>query len=300
MAQLPAGKPRKGKNFSADEERSLCRSFLVVSQDPICGNGQHNSAFWDRITAHFNHSKPRSNAVRPSRSLETKWGNIKHDVGKFCGAYKQVFDCRESGTSLDDVVEKTLQFYRDRHPKHQEFAYLHCWHVLKDVPRWWDSPVEVQRRAADVGTNPMGKRKAPPTMAPDVGLVEEGTASEDDVVVVSSHTVASPTGFPPRPTRLQGSKAAKAELLQEKKREKVLLSQARATETMAEASLRKANALQDQCAMSLFTMPLEEGMTEDARRYSHSGGKRKFTALSAECGSSVVPRSLKRLSTPSC
>ena len=36
---------------------------------------------------------------------------------------------------------------------------------------------------------------------------------------------------------------------------------------MAEVSLHKANALQDQCVMSLFTMPLEEGMTEEARRY---------------------------------
>ena len=129
--------------------------------------------------------------------------------------------------------------------------------------------MEVQRRATENSTRHvgMGKRKSPPTIAPDVGIGDEGTASEDEVVVVASPTVTSPTGFPPRPTRPQGSKAAKADLLQQKKREKILQSQARATETMAEASLRKANALQDQCAMSLFTMPLEQGMTEDARRY---------------------------------
>ena len=107
----------------------------------------------------------------------------------------------------------------------------------------------------------MGKRKSPPTIVPEVGMVDEGSALDEEVVV------ASPTRFPPRSTRPQGSKAAKADLLQQKKREKVLQSQARATETMAEASLRKANALQDQCAMSFFTMPLEEGMTEEARRY---------------------------------
>ena len=186
-------------------------------------------------------------------------------MGKFCGACKQVFDCRESSTSLDDAVEKTLQFYRDRNPKQQAFVYLHCWQVLKDVPRWWDSPVDVQRRSAAAEISPrgvgMGKRKSPPTIAPEVGMADEGSAKDEEVVV------ASPIGFPPRPTRPQGSKAAKAELLQQKKREKILLGQAQATETMAEASLRKANALQDQCAMSLFTMPLEEGMTDEARRY---------------------------------
>ena len=59
MAGLEAGRGRKGKNFSAEEETCLCRSFLVVSQDPVCGNGQCNTAFWERITTHFNRVKAR-------------------------------------------------------------------------------------------------------------------------------------------------------------------------------------------------------------------------------------------------
>jgi hypothetical protein len=124
-----------------------------------------------------------------------------------------VFDCRRSGTSLDDVVEKTLQFYRDRPPKQQAFVYLHCWQVLKDVSRWWDSPVDVQRRSAAVESGPkcvgMGKRKSPPTIAPEVAMegAGSGSASDEEVALIS------PTGFPPRPTRPQGSKAAKADVV---------------------------------------------------------------------------------------
>lgn len=147
MATLDAGRARKGKNFNAEEERGLCRSFLAVSQDPVCGNGQRNMAFWERITTHYNQTKSRGNPVQPARSLETKWGNIKHDVGKFCGAYKQVLNCRESGTSAEDMLGRALEYYKDRHPKQQGFTFLHCWQLLKDVPRWWDSPVDVQRRA---------------------------------------------------------------------------------------------------------------------------------------------------------
>jgi hypothetical protein len=128
--------------------------------------------------------------------------------------------------------------------------------------------VEVKRRSAAAETSPrsvgMGKRKSPPTNAPDAGIVDDGSAEEEEVVVVQ---VQSPSGFPPRPARPQGSKAAKTELVQQKKREKVLQGQARATKTMAEASLLKATALQDQCAMSLFTMPMEEGMSDEAKRY---------------------------------
>ena len=138
-------KTKKGKNFSAEEERLLCHSFLHVSQDPIAGNGQCSTAFWECITKHFNQVKPRGSPLRPARSLETKWGHIKHDVGKFCGAYKQVYDCKESGTSLNDILERALEYYKDRHPKQAAFAYLHCWGLLKEVPWWWDSPLDVYK-----------------------------------------------------------------------------------------------------------------------------------------------------------
>ena len=79
---------KKGKNFNVEEERLLCRSDLYILQDQIAGNGQPNTAFWEHITRHFNKNKPCGTPLRPARSLETKWGHIKHDVGKFCGAYK--------------------------------------------------------------------------------------------------------------------------------------------------------------------------------------------------------------------
>ena len=143
MAGGDAGKTKKGKNFGAKEERLLCRSFLHVSQDPIVGNGQCSTAFWERITKHFNQVKPHGSPLWPARSLETKWGHIKHDVGKFCSAYKHVYDCKEFGTSLDDVLEWALEYYKDRHRKQAAFAYLHCWGLLKEVPWWWDSPLDV-------------------------------------------------------------------------------------------------------------------------------------------------------------
>lgn len=207
MAHLEAGKTRKVKNFRAEEERSLCRSFLAVSQDPIRGNGQRNSAFWERITTDFNQNKPRANPARTARSLETKWSQIKHDVNKFCGTYKHVYDCRASSTSLEDVVEKALEFYRDRHPKQQSFLFLHCWQLLKDVPRWFDTPIDVQRRANTQDTlqktASMSKRKSPPTSAPEEGTGRDGNdiaaASDEEVQVVAEEE------FPRRPTRPQGS-----------------------------------------------------------------------------------------------
>jgi hypothetical protein len=95
----------------------LCRSSLHVSQDPICGNGQRSTAFWERILKHYNDHRPTGCDPRPSRSLETKWGLIKHDVVKFCGVYKSVVALNESGTSAQDVLERSLELYKVKHPK---------------------------------------------------------------------------------------------------------------------------------------------------------------------------------------
>ena len=273
MAHLEAGKTRKGKNFSAEEERSLYWSFLVVSQDPVYGNGQRNSAFWERITTHFNHNKPRAKPVRQARSLETKWGHIKHNVGKFCGAYKQVYNCRVLGTSLEDVLEKALEYFQDRHPKLQSFAYLHCWQLLKEVPRWWDSPFNVQKRTnTQEGLQKFGsmpKRKLPPGSAP-TSVAEASTGTDgNDAANASNEEVEeiAKQAFPQRPSRPHGSKAAKGELVAHSKREKIMQKQVLASERMAKASLLKATTMQDQSALSLFTMPTREGLTEQAWRY---------------------------------
>jgi hypothetical protein len=46
-------KVKKGKNFSSEEKRQLCKSFLHLSQDPLIGNGQCVVAFWKRIAKHY-------------------------------------------------------------------------------------------------------------------------------------------------------------------------------------------------------------------------------------------------------
>ena len=117
MVATEAGRAWKGKSFSQEEERQLCRSVLHVSQDPIRGNGQRALAFWEKITMHYQENRPLGCAERLSRSLETKWGVIKHDVSKFCGIYKSVLSLNQSGTSPKDVLDRSLDLYKVRHPK---------------------------------------------------------------------------------------------------------------------------------------------------------------------------------------
>ena len=87
----------------------------------------------------------------------------------------------------------------------------------------------------------------------------EGDDDASDVEIVRE-------GFFKQPPRSQGTKTTKAEATLLAKRECTLEAQVRATEKMAIANL-KAETLQDQAALSLFTMPGEDGLRDQAREY---------------------------------
>jgi hypothetical protein len=120
---------RKGRNFTTEEEM----------QDPIVGNGERKEAFWERVCLHFNRHRPHGLGARMARSIETKFGAIKHDVSKFCGAHGFCVNNKESGQSLDNVLEAALDLYKVQHPRHQAFVFLHCCLILKEHPCWMET-----------------------------------------------------------------------------------------------------------------------------------------------------------------
>ena len=125
----------KGKNFSSDEERQLTRSMLSISQDPIGGNQQKHWTYWERIASHFN-SACVSTEDRSLRSLETKWGQIKHDISEFIGIVSQVRRLHKSGILEADVIHCAYKIYKNKNPKNLEFGFEHYWCLVKGFPRW--------------------------------------------------------------------------------------------------------------------------------------------------------------------
>ena len=262
MATTLASKAKKGKNFSSEEDRQLYRSFLHVSQDPIAGNGQRAGAFWDRIARHYQKHKPHGREDRPARSLETKWGAIKHDVAKFVAVHSQVLNLKESGTSLEDVLQRALELYRVKHPKQQGFLYIHCWTILKDIPRWFVSAVEVHVRQAMKTPPPQPlKRRRLSSERADAG---EPTSFKDDGEECVEVDAAPASRRPQRPT---GNKAAKDELNRVRVKESTMRAQARATAEMAVANAEKVVVMRDQAALQLFSIPDDSAMSDMAREY---------------------------------
>jgi hypothetical protein len=109
---------------------------LAIPQDPICGNQQKGNAFWERIFMHYEQCRPGGH--RGARSLESKWGLIKHDVAKFIGAYNQVKRLNKSGTKEADIIRMAKDLYRTKSAKDTDFMFEHCWELVEDFPRWAD------------------------------------------------------------------------------------------------------------------------------------------------------------------
>ena len=89
--------------------------------------------FWDRI-----HELHRPRTDRTAGSLDSKWGNIKHDVGDFMGCYKQVKKNKPIGTFAADIIQLAKLMFQVKSTKGSEFTFEHCWVLVKDFPRWAD------------------------------------------------------------------------------------------------------------------------------------------------------------------
>ncbi len=68
--------------------------------------------FWERACTHYNKSRPLGCMGRPTKSLETKWEIIKHDVNKFVGTFNSVEALCEFETNAKDILHKPLKLYK--------------------------------------------------------------------------------------------------------------------------------------------------------------------------------------------
>ena len=258
----PAKPGVKGKNFNRAEEEQLCISVFFVSQDRIVGNQQKAGVFWERIADHYEDHRP--DAPRPQRSLETKWELIKHDVSSFCGVYSQVLRLNKSGTSAADTLRHARELYRQKSPKKQEFAFEHCWLLLKDHPKWsdgWSSP----KASSSMRSGAASARS--PTEAADAGRSRSEFHGERSPV---GHSQSEGAGLGWQRTQIArpgGSKAAREESRSNSAREGAIYAQADATRTMAAAQMKKAALLEDQNMLLLMTMPDDKITTAEAREY---------------------------------
>ena len=93
-------------NWTEEENLRLISAWLSNSVDPIDGNDKKGEYYWKDVADEFNNKRPTNGHKRTVKQLKTHWGNVKKDIGKFCGVYAQVRRTCTSGHSDDMIMEK--------------------------------------------------------------------------------------------------------------------------------------------------------------------------------------------------
>ncbi|KAE8799380.1 Alternative oxidase 1a, mitochondrial [Hordeum vulgare] len=139
---VEAPKGRAG-NYTTNDDKLLCNTWLQVSRDPSVGGDQSRDAYWGRMKEHFD-AQNVSGIDRSERLLRSRWSTINSDCQKWAAAQKAVDKLNPSGTNEDDryniaqnlFKEETRTTKKGKIKKGKIFTLPHCYEVLKDDEKW--------------------------------------------------------------------------------------------------------------------------------------------------------------------
>ena len=98
--------PRRQQNMRPFEDDILCHIYVAVSTNPIIGNSQPGSTFWNTIASQYN-EHPNITVQRGGGSLQSRFSTISQQVMLYASKIVQIsnnLSLRGSGTNENDWV----------------------------------------------------------------------------------------------------------------------------------------------------------------------------------------------------
>ncbi|KAE8814119.1 putative receptor protein kinase ZmPK1 [Hordeum vulgare] len=108
---VAAPKGRAG-NYTTNDDKLLCNTWLQVSRDPSIGGDQSRDAYWRRMKEYFD-AQNVSGIDHSERSLRSRWSTINSDCQKWAAAQKAVDKLNPSGTNEDDRYNIAQNLFKE-------------------------------------------------------------------------------------------------------------------------------------------------------------------------------------------
>ena len=163
---------------------------------------------------------------------------------------------RRSGVSESDILAEALELYKLKHLKGHSFTFLHCWYLLRNVPRWANGSATECRKS---------QRMAAQVSSREVPICSEPKSECASIDPPFKQAVGI------QRLRPQGNRATKEEYKNQKLKDATIRAQLVATKELAEASRRKVDILADQNVLMLFIATDNGNLTEESREYLKLG-----------------------------
>ncbi|XP_048599550.1 glutathione S-transferase T3-like [Brassica napus] len=125
------------RKWTPTDDVVLISSWLNTSKDPVVGNEQKSSGFWQRIATYFVASPLVAGCQeREAGHCKQRWHRINDLVSKFCGSYEAATRERTSGQNENDVLKLAHQIFYNNYKK--RFTLEHAWRGLRHDQKWCD------------------------------------------------------------------------------------------------------------------------------------------------------------------
>ncbi len=113
---------KKGKTFALTKSANCVDPSYTFHKTQQRGMGKREQHFGKDC---YNNNHSTKCAKWLARSLEMKWGIIKHDLSKFAGCYGVVQGLCEFGISVDNILQKVLKFFKNKQPQKLSFTFFY-------------------------------------------------------------------------------------------------------------------------------------------------------------------------------
>ncbi|XP_057432104.1 glutathione S-transferase T3-like [Lotus japonicus] len=125
---------KKRNKWSGKDNILLHQSWLNVSTDPIVGNDQKSTLFWDRIQAQYEEYRDPAYPSRSANSLKSHFSKLNADIQIFVGCHNKATSHWKSGHSDKDIMATAHSIYHVDTGK--DFKHENAWRLVKDEPKW--------------------------------------------------------------------------------------------------------------------------------------------------------------------
>lgn len=128
---------RERRKWTPTDDVVLVSSWLNMSKDPVVGNEQKSTGFWNRIAAYFAASPLVAGCEeREARHCKQRCHKINDLVSNFCGSYEAASRQKTSGQNENDVLKLAHQIFHNNYNK--KFTLEHAWKELRHDQKWCD------------------------------------------------------------------------------------------------------------------------------------------------------------------
>ncbi|TVU25299.1 hypothetical protein EJB05_27791, partial [Eragrostis curvula] len=126
--------PKRGSNYSVEEDIQVCKSWINISNDAVVGTDQPGATYWERIAQDF-HKNKNFESDRSANSIEHRCQTILKECMRFHGYFEEIERCHPSGVPYQEHLLQAQKLYGTKN-KGKRCPFIDCWLVVRHTEKF--------------------------------------------------------------------------------------------------------------------------------------------------------------------